>query len=321
MMPVMAVDAVSVIALVAAYKRPAQLRNLLESFQAAGPLRRVIVVDNGMQAEIEAVCRQAPVPVQYHRPPTNLGCGGGTALGLQLGLQEPGVTHFCVFDDDAEATPGAIESLVQGMVAADADAAVPLILNSEGYISWFSGLQEALPWKTIRRPGLTPEAYRQICGLKPVPFSWACWPALAVSARVVRECGFPRDDFWLCAEDLEFTLRLTYRHRGVMVPTAACRHLPPPSSGGNKVGDAHYLRSCLLLQNLGYISTRLPHARRVLRHLPGNYLRLFRNFGFSTAALRDVFLAAWRGALRGKPAGVAGGDGFKHRFLELVAKR
>ena len=304
----------------AAYKRPAQLRNLLASLTSAGPVRRVVVVDNGLDAETEAACRQAPVPVLYHRPAANLGCGGGAAQGLKLGLQLAGASHFCLFDDDAEATPGAVEALVQGMVAAQADLAVPLITNAEGYVSWFSGLQEPLAWKTIRRPGLTPKAYLEACGPRPVPFTWACWPALALSARAVTHCGYPRDDFWLCAEDLEYTLRLTYHYRGVMVPTAVCRHLPPPSSGGSDLGGSHYLHACLQVQNLSYICTRLPHARRALRHLPGNYLRLFRIFGFSPAPLRDAFLAAWRGALLGKPGGVAGGDGFKHRFLKLLAK-
>ena len=317
----MGTDAVSVVGVVAAYKRPAQLGNLLGSLKAAGPLRRVIVVDNGQEAEIEAICRQAPVPVLYHRPETNLGCGGGAAVGLKLGLQEPGVTHLCVFDDDAEATPGAVEALVQGMRAADADVAVPLITNDQGHVGWFPGLQQPLPWKTIRREGLTPEAYRNVCGLEPVPFTWACWPALALSARTVADCGYPRDDFWLCCEDTEYTLRLTYHHRGVMVPGAVCRHLPPPSSGGTEVGGVHYVRFCLLLQNLSFMCTRLPHARRALRHLPGNYLRFFRTFGLSAGGLRDACLAAWRGAGLGKPGGAPGGDGFKHRLLALGAAR
>jgi len=309
--------AISVAGVVAAFKRPGMLRTLFGSLKEARPLRKVIVVDNGFDAETEAICQQQPFPVLYHRPERNLGCGGGVARGLMLGLQDQAITHFCCFDDDAHATPGALETLIGGMIAAEADLAVPLVLTAEGYICWPPGLLERQACQTIRRNRLTPAQYRAACGPGPVPFSWAPWPVLALSARAVRERGYPRGDFWLCAEDLEYTLRLTYRGRGVLVPAAVCCHLPPPTSGGDHLESPHYLRFCLMLQNCSYISTRLPHARRILRNLPGNYWRFLRTFGCNPATMRDIWLAWWRGGVRGKPAGIPGGDGFKKRFLNL----
>jgi GT2 family glycosyltransferase len=295
------------------------LRDLLRSISDSTLLSKVIVVDNGFQQEIVEICQQAPVKVEYHRPERNLGCGGGVARGLQLGLTDASVTHFCMFDDDAQGTPGAIDALIEGMRAASASVAVPLVVDVKGYIGWFPGLQDTQAWETIRRPELRPDDYRRVCGTMPVPFTWSPWPVMAVSAEAVRQCGYPRDDFWLCAEDLEFSLRLTYRKLGVLVPTAVCCHTPPASSGGDEVGGGYYLRFCLMLQNLGYITTRLPHARRALRHLPGNFLRFFRTFGLTGPTIRDAWLSGWRGALRGRPAGVAGGDGFSKRFIAYYA--
>lgn len=323
-----------VIGIVAAYKRPALLHHLLQSLVGTQILRRVIVVDNGLDPQTEAICKTAPVPVRYQRPERNLSCGGGIALGLKLGLTEPEVTHFCLFDDDAEATPGAIDGLIEGMAKAQAELAVPLILDARDHIAWYPGLQDPHAWKTIRRPNLAAEEFCRIAGSNPVPFTWAPWPVLALSIRSVREGGFPRDDFWLCAEDLEYTLRLTHRYKGVLVPSAACLHRPPTARKGggtardleskqslktdpNALGGAHYLRFCLMLQNLSYICTRLPHARRALRHLPGNYLRFFRTFGLQSKTIRDVTLALWLGAVRGKPAGRPGADEFKQRLLLL----
>jgi GT2 family glycosyltransferase len=310
-------DAISVAGVVATFKRPAMLRSLLGSLREAGPLRKMIVVDNGFDAETEAVCREQAFPVLYHRPERNLGCGDGIGCGLRLGLEDPAITHFCCFDDDAEAGPGAVEALIGRMTAADAVVAVPLILDAQGLVSWTPGVLERRVQQTFRRGRVTPAQYRAACGNGPVPFSWAPWMALALSARVVRECGFPRTDFWMYAEDLEYTLRLTHRHRGVLVPAAVCRHLPPPTTGGEYVGSSHYLRSCLMLQNISYISTRLPHARRIFRHLPGNFRRFLRIHGCTPASMRDGWLAWWRGAIRGKPAGIPGFDGFKNRFLKL----
>lgn len=310
----MASEPASVIGVVAAYRRPEKLANLLNSLKGEKALTKVIVVDNGFDAETESVCRGASVAVMYYRPESNLGCGGGVARGLALGLKEQAVTHFCLFDDDSEITPGAIAALMEGMRVANAQLAVPLVVNPEGFVGWPPGLQEGKAWSVIRQPRLTPEEYLRQCGAMPVPFTWAPWPTILVSANVVRECGFPRDDFWFSVEDLEYTLRMTYRHRGVLVPSAVCRHLPPPSSGGDEIGGAHYLRFCLLLQNLSYICTRLPHARRALRHLPGNYLRFMRTFGVKGSTIRDSLAAWWRGGMCGKPSGVPGYDGFKERF-------
>ncbi len=312
----MALDVLSTVGVVAAYRRPDLLRNLLASLKAEKTLRKVIVIDNAGEAGTELLCKEAPVPVRYERPGRNLGCGGGVALGLQLGAREPGTSHICTFDDDTEAIPGAVDALVGGMAAASADVGVPLVLNREGYITWIPGLQDSRAWKSIRQARLRPADYHRLCGLEPVAFSWAPWPMMAFSARAVLECGVPRDDFWLCAEDLEYSLRLTYRHKGVLVPSAVARHLPPTSADWDDPGGPHYLRFCLMLQNLSYTCTRLAHGRRALRHLPGNYRRFLRTFGWKRESLRDAALAFWRGAVTGKPAGVAGADGFKTRFLE-----
>src|SRR5262249_9984805 len=151
-----------------------------------------------------------------YRPERNLGCGGGVARGLELGLAQGTATHFCLFDDDAQATPGGVDALIRGMNAMSASAAGPPVLNGNGCVSWFPGLKQRQAWQTIRRPGLTPEEYRRVCGTMPVPFSWSPWPVMAVSAQAVKQCGYPRDDFWLCAEDIEYSLRLTYRNLGVL---------------------------------------------------------------------------------------------------------
>jgi GT2 family glycosyltransferase len=315
----MAADEISVIGVVAAYRRPECLCQLLASLHGSTLLAKVVVVDNGRQEAIAAVCSKAPMPVVYDRPASNLGCGGGVARGLQLALAEGSATHFCLFDDDAEATPGAVDRLVRGMQAASACIAVPLVLNEQDYVSWVPGLENWRAMGVIKRPRLAPADFYRLCGTDPVPFSWSPWPVMALSAAAVREKGYPREDFWVCAEDIEYSLRLTYHSRGVLVPQAVCRHLPPAASSGNELDSGHYLRFCLLLQNVAYLAMRLPHGRRAARHLPAVLFRFLLTFGLKPAVIRDALAAGWRGAIRGKPAGSPGFDEFKRRFLRLKA--
>ncbi len=313
----MSAETESVVGIVATYKRPLEFKRLLDSLAADGTVRRLVVVDNGSDSETEQVCRASPIPVQYHRPSHNLGCGGGVGRGLSLALQDGSAGYLCLFDDDAEVAPGAVRCLFRGMKAASADLAVPLVESSEGRIILCPGLTQRTAFQTFMQPGLTAAQFLAQRGPDPLPFHWAPWPILALTSRVVKECGYPREDFWLVGEDLEYTLRLTFRHLGVLVPEAVCRHLPP-SRGATNNREADYLRRCLMVQNFSYLSTRLPHGRRGLRYVPGHYYWMFRNFGWRPTVLRDALLAAWRGGVCGKPGGTAGYDQFKQRFLHAT---
>src|SRR4051812_18117209 len=106
-------DSPIVIAVVATYKRPASLADLLESLASpANGVTQVVVVDNGSEAATKQVTAQAAVPVRYVDPGVNLSCGGGTARALQAALENRAATHFWILDDDAKALPGAMQELV-----------------------------------------------------------------------------------------------------------------------------------------------------------------------------------------------------------------
>jgi GT2 family glycosyltransferase len=307
-----------VVAVITTYRRPDSLRRLIASLApaAAQGLSGLVVVDNAAEAAVAQVVQAFPWPAIYRPQAANLGHGGGHAAGLTVALKDQNATHFWLLDDDAVVRPETLAELLVGLAATGAAAAVPLLINAAGWIAWYPGLLDRAKWHVIQRPSLTPEEFRRRCGDEPVPFSWTPWGMLLLTRRVVEAIGLPRLDFGFSSIDIEYALRLTANHSAVLVPRAVGQHLPPATRKGTEA----YFIQCMDLQNLSFLTLRLRHGRRALRHLPGHFWRFFHRWGWSRRNAGVAWRAIWRGAVAGRPAGVVGGDEFHRAWDEARAR-
>lgn len=303
-------------ALVATYRRPRELARLLESLgKLERPLERIVIVDNAGCEQTRAAVAAAPCPAELIVPGQNLGCGGGLRRAGEEAVRLPGesATHFLVLDDDAVLQPGTLEALLRAMEAHGAEAACPLVLGPGGTLGWLPGLAtRRVQHAADAQP--TPEAFRAALGSDPLPFVWTQGICLLVTRRAVEACGWHRDDFWVRGEDLDFSLRLTARFQGLLVPEAVCEHLPPPAATPLS-SRAEYLRHAAMVQNVACLGLRLPHGRRIAWTIPSVVLRFLRMWGLG--ALPDAARALLRGAGRCEPAGRGAGETFFARFQAL----
>lgn len=288
----------SVVGVTATYRRPQELARLLASLSA--PVRAMVVVDNANDPATRAVAEASAVPMVYLPMDANLGCGGGLRAGEQAALERfPAMTHLWILDDDAVVQPKTLPTLLAEMARTGADLAHPLTEDGEGRLGWFPGMLDRAKFDVARRSPM-PEEYVARCGDEPVPLSWSQGIALLVTGCVLEELGPHRGDYWVRGEDLEFSLRITFRHLGIYVPKARVRHLPPAASSSP---EEEYVKHRAMLRNLAYTGCHLAHGRRLLRTLPGNWWRFMRTWGFSLRVLADAARAFWQGAVRGLPAG------------------
>jgi len=294
------------VAVVNTFRRAPVLRRLLESLARVPELQVVVVVCRADDEETAQVVRGSPCATWPVNKPDNLGLGAGLADGLRAALARTQATHFLLLDDDTVAGPDTLAELLAALEGAGASAAVPLMVDEAGEIGWFPGLKDAERFRAIRERGLKPEDYVRRCGAAPAAFTWSPWPMLLVSRGAVETFGLPRTDFGFMGEDIEYTLRLSWRAPAVLVPRAVGRHLPP----GRKRGAEAYFADCMHLQNVVYIARRLPHGRRLARHLPGSILRFLRDGSPGPSRSSDLLRALWRGGALGRPAGAPGADGF-----------
>jgi GT2 family glycosyltransferase len=305
----------SVAALVATYRRPRELARLLDSLaMIERGLTTVIVVDNGASAETEAVVNAARCPAQYVNAGRNLGCGGGLRLAGERALADARVTHLLILDDDAILPPETLTQLGAALEREHADLAYPLVVDEGGRIGWLPGFPRSA--RELRHAeGLTPEIFRARFGNEPREFIWAQGICLLVTRRAVEAAGLHRDDFWVRGEDLDFSLRLTARGRGIHVSGIVVQHLPSADGDATVSGAGTFLKHCAMLQNIAYLALRQPHGRRIAWTLGPNLRRFLRLW--SWRALGDALRAFWRGVVRAEPAGRGTGETFRARFEKL----
>ena len=303
-----------VVGVVATWRRPVELARLLASLKNAGAnFGAVVVTDNGNDPATRAAFEASGLRGMCLPHAENLGCGGGLRAAAEAASChfKTEMTHLWILDDDAVVSPDTLDLLLAAMERQEAGAACPMASDANGRTGWFPGLLDAKKFRAIR-DAATPAEYIARCGNDPVLFSWSTGVALLVSRRAVDSTGFHRGDYWVRGEDLEFSLRITHRFKGIFVPAAQVRHIPAPvSAAASRNGE--YVKHCAMLQNLCYTGLHLPHGRRIARTLPGNFLRFFKTWPLKDA-IPDAALAFWLGGVLAKPAGVA--QNFRRKLLE-----
>lgn len=306
----------SVAALIATYRRPRELARLLDSLAGIeSGLELVVVVDNSGSAEVQAVVEAARGPVRYVNAGENLGCGGGLRLAEERAARwtQGNLSHLLILDDDAVLRPDTVTRLAAAMEDAGAGIACPLVIDARGLVGWTPGV--VMDRREIGRvAGLTPEKFRSRFGASPRDIIWAQGICLLVARELVEKYGGHRDDFWVRGEDLEFSLRMSARRRGLFVPEVVVEHLPPTGASATS-RDAEYWRHCALLQNMAYLGFRLPHGRRIAWTIAGALRHFFRLWSWSGVA--DATRALWRGAVLGQPAGHGSGPTFRARCMAV----
>ncbi len=294
----------AVVAVVATYRRPAELQRLLNSLESARPdLRAVVVVDNADDPETAKVLASSPLDCRRIVPGKNLGCAGGLEMGGKAAAEmfRSDYTHLWILDDDAVVPAGTLQCLLAAMIKEQAWAAIPLVVDHNGRIGWFPEILKRTKFDAIRRRPLLEEFWNE-CGREPELFSWCTGVSLLVARSAVEQLGFHRGDYWVRGEDLEYSLRLTNAGRGILVPDAVVQHLPPEPVGEANQADER-AKHAAMLRNLAFTSFRLAHGRSLLWKLPGNWWRFLRMWGCNRETIATLFKTMWDGSVRGLPAG------------------
>ena len=146
--------------------------------------------------------------------PRNLGFGGGINLGLKAALEDPLVDFFWILNNDVIATPKALESLKDTMIARPdlgvlastlLDPGLPMTIQAVGgrYNPWLGTTSPVLS-------GVSYDSARQGRFGHPA-IDYGVGAALLVRREALEKVGLFPEDYFLYFEDLDWAERLRQR--------------------------------------------------------------------------------------------------------------
>jgi GT2 family glycosyltransferase len=216
---------VSTSAVIVTFNRRAHLARCLDAVAGqTTPVETVVVVDNASTDGTAEYLREQRPEVRLERLPVNGGGAGGFSHGVAV-ARETGADWLWLLDDDAEPEPDALERLLASQPAADPGTAcvAPLVLDAQGEVQRYHRGR----WRGRPRP-LPIEDYG---GPEPVELDYVTFVGPLIRAAAARATDPPRADFFIWAEDYEYSFRLREQGRLWLVPEAVVIH--------KDVGQAH----------------------------------------------------------------------------------
>jgi len=220
---------VSTTAVVVTFNRRELVASCLDALAAqTAPVERIVVIDNASSDGTPELLRERGYldrpAVRLERLDSNRGGAGGFSFGVGVAREEPG-EWIWLLDDDAEPEPDALQRLLDARLAADPATVclAPVVRDARGEVQRYHRGR----WNKRPRP-LTPEAYE---GKEPVELDYVTFVGPLVRASAARAIDPPRADFFIWAEDYEYSFRLRRQGSLWMVPESVVVH--------REVGQAH----------------------------------------------------------------------------------
>ena len=218
----------------------------------------------------------------------NIGGAGGFSIGLKEAYQR-GYLHFWLMDDDCIANKNALKELIE---------------NSQKFKNEYGFLSSLVRWIDGSLCAMNNQ-YRSFFqkytydGEEPSEIIMATFAGLFITRKVVEDVGLPFKDFFIWADDLEYTRRISRSgYKNYVVPTSVIVH---EIHSNDKVGiqsDAknRMWRYKYLYRNEYYIYKRegiagmIYYRTRVLVHI----LRVIASNADNKKEMIDIILKSCR---------------------------
>lgn len=215
-------------AIVVTYKRKPLLKECINSLlQQTYHDLDILVIDNHSADGTDQLVKSfKDERVLYQDTGKNLGGAGGFQYGIREGV-ERGYDYLWLMDDDSIPEPGALKSLVK------ANKQLP----GNGFLSskvlWKDGTmcQMNIPKVSLNRKLQQFDSGKQ-------RIIMTSFVSFFVSAKIVKEVGLPIKEFFIWADDFEYSRRISRQYPSYYVPDSVVIHKCKSNTGSNIVNDS-----------------------------------------------------------------------------------
>ena len=188
----------------------------------------ILVIDNAStDGTREMVQSMADPRIKYHNTGKNLGGAGGFAYGMRVALED-GYRYAWLMDDDSVPEPDALESLVR-----KAEMLGDGFSFLASLVCWTDGNLFPMNFPRLDHEQVihTPTKYAKEQHLLPIGVS--SFVGCFVDLKVARKVGLPIADFFIYADDVEYTHRLRREKPAYLDMDSLIVHKAPSNIGAD----------------------------------------------------------------------------------------
>lgn len=216
-----------VAAIVVTYNRKKLLKECIEALlgQTYHELD-ILIIDNASTDGTEALVKEyADSQVKYINTRANLGGAGGFQFGVKKGA-ELGDDYLWLMDDDSIPTPTALEELI----------------NVADKLGKFGFLSSKVLWKDqslckMNVPKVSLNHKLADFDGAPKRIIMGTFVSFFVPVVVVKKVGLPIKEFFIWADDFEYSRRISRSYPAYFVPKSIIIHKCKSNTGSNIVDD------------------------------------------------------------------------------------
>lgn len=211
----------NIAAIVVTYNRKVLLKECIQKLQAQTQPLDILIIDNASTDGTGDLFEKCSDNLHYYNTGSNLGGAGGFSYGIKIAV-EKGYQYLWILDDDTMPTSTALEKLVEE----------DRRLNSNyGFLSskalWKDesictmNIQKKTKWEKVKN--FESEQLVQ----------YASFVSLYIKAETVKEVGLPYKEFFIWADDWEYTRRISKSSKCYFVPDSVVHHWCNSNVGAN----------------------------------------------------------------------------------------
>lgn len=210
-----------VIAIVVTYNRKELLKKCIERLKGQTVSLDILIIDNASTDGTGKLFSKENFGVYYFNTGRNIGGAGGFSFGIKKAV-ELGYEYLWILDDDTMPTEKALEVFLQKDKELDGRYG---FLTSK--VLWkdesicIMNVQKITKWKQLKKFD------------KEQVVQYASFVSLFIKADTVKKVGLPYKEFFIWADDWEYTRRISKNDKCYFVPQSVVHHWCNSNVGAN----------------------------------------------------------------------------------------